>query len=111
MNSLIRAYVPAADEERVLALWRAALGREWPLSSALFRAITVESPTYHTGDHLVATAGDEITGFAATQVIEGAGEAAALGSPSAAPHPRRRRLSSRSRSASSRAGAGTSRSQ
>ena len=64
----IHDYDPASHEAQVFALWERALGDVWPLSRATFRHVTLDSPVYRPGDHLVAiTREGDIAGFVATQ--------------------------------------------
>lgn len=80
MDATIRAYDPIADEQGAYALWQAAVGRQWPLSRATFRATIMDNPVYRAGDHLVAIQQDRVVGFAATQVALVPGEADSRGS-------------------------------
>lgn len=64
----IRPYDPQRDAPPVYALWQQTAGHLWPLPYDTFQAVTVANPAYRAGDHFVALAGQEIVGWAATQL-------------------------------------------
>lgn len=68
---VIRPYEARRDEPRVYALWQTTLGSLWPVSYETFHAVTTANPVYQAGDHFVAVSGDEIVGWAATQMRPG----------------------------------------
>jgi beta-N-acetylhexosaminidase len=74
----IERYDTERDEEAIYALWRAALGREWPLAQAAFAKLLTGSPLYQAGDHLVARQGQEVVGFVATNLDRGDPTSAAI---------------------------------
>jgi beta-N-acetylhexosaminidase len=69
MNTVeIRPYDPPRDAAPVYALWQQTVDGLWPLPHDIFHAVTVANPAYQPGDHFVALVGDEIVGWAATQL-------------------------------------------
>jgi beta-N-acetylhexosaminidase len=81
MPVTIRPYRPERDATAVFQLWQVALGREWPLTLALFRQV-IESAENLTQalDHFIAVDDRTIVGFAATYAGRGSASAAAAGS-------------------------------
>jgi len=69
----IRPFDPARDGAALFALWDDALGRTWPLAARPFRALLAALGPRHGGAHVVAEGRAGLLGFAATQVVPGAG--------------------------------------